>query len=86
MNEFKINKEVRKAIQPSARKGIVKILDGFAEKKECFLICELMKGNLNDKSIELMDIQRILEDVGRVLKNMHQKGFVHFDISPGNFN
>lgn len=45
-----------------------------------------MKGNLNDKGIELMEIQRILEDVGRVLKNMHQKGFVHFDISPGNFN
>ena len=82
---MKINRDIRKALEPIARSGIVKIVDGFEEKKECFLICELFKGNLNDKSIELMEIQRILEDIGFVLKNMHQKGFVHFDISPGKF-
>lgn len=42
-----------------------------------------MKGNLNDKRIEILEIQRVLEDVGRVLREMHAKGFVHFDISPG---
>ena len=42
-----------------------------------------MKGNLNDSTLEIMEIQKILEDIGGLLKEMHKKGFVHFDISPG---
>jgi tRNA A-37 threonylcarbamoyl transferase component Bud32 len=42
-----------------------------------------MKGNLNDKTLEIMEIQKILEDISELLKEMHHKGFVHFDISPG---
>lgn len=42
-----------------------------------------MMGNLTDRKIEIMDIKKILEDIGGVLKEMHLKGFVHFDISPG---
>jgi serine/threonine protein kinase len=84
LKEFEINKTVRKSIPKQFRSRIVKIFRGFEEKKEVFLICDLMKGNLNDKSLEIMEIQKILEDISGLLKEMHKKGFVHFDISPGN--
>jgi predicted transcriptional regulator len=85
LKEFEINKEVRKTLSKETRKQIVRIYSGFEEKKENFLICELMQGNLNDQKIEIMEIKKILEDIGGVLREMHLKGFVHFDISPGKY-
>ena len=75
--------EIRRSIDSKSEKHVVKIVDGFAEKSELFLVMELMHGNLHHDLVNISDIREILLQMGRVLKSMHSKGFVHLDIRPG---
>jgi serine/threonine protein kinase len=64
----------------------VEIFDGFQERKEIFLILELMNGNLRDPILKMSDLKTILLHISKALKSIHSKGFVHFDIRPGKFD
>ena len=76
-------KEIRKILPKTSRDRIIKVFEGFEEKKEKFLILELMTGNIKNQIIQQTDIYSILWDIGLALRGMHQKGFAHLDIRPG---
>lgn len=83
LKEQRVNARVRQALPAGLRRRIVKIARGFREKKELFLLCELMKGDLSHKALKVGEAQAILQHVGGVLEHMHRSGFVHLDVSPG---
>lgn len=78
-----MNQNVRNAISCKSKNRIVGIFERFQENQEQFLICEMMDGNLNNETLEIVNVQNILEDVGGLLQEMHREGFVHLDVSPG---
>jgi serine/threonine protein kinase len=86
LKEKKILDQINKVIDQSARKHIVKIVDGFSERKEMFLISELMDGNLSNELIDYSDLEDILIDLTIALHALHKNGYVHFDIRPGKIN
>ena len=67
----------------TSRDRIIKVFEGFQERKEKFLILELMTGNIKHRLIHHSDIYSILWDIGLALRGMHKKGFAHLDIRPG---
>ena len=84
MKEKKILTEIISMIKEEESETIVQLIDGFAEQKELFLVLELMDGNLKHDSMKIEDFQTILLNIAKAMTSIHCKGFVHFDIRPGN--
>ncbi len=80
---------------------VPKILDFFKEKDDTYLVMEYIKGrNLYDRIIEIygsyksffqlseleqLELIDYLLEILSIVKKMHDRGFVHRDIAPGNF-
>lgn len=66
--------------------GLVRLREAFHERGEILLVLELMHGDLNQIGIGWEDVVQILKDVLETLCGLHKKGFVHFDVRPGENN
>lgn len=86
LEELNIFEQICSTQKGKFNKNLVTIFTGFKEEKELFLILELMDGNLKDKRLKLDDLEKIIFDIVKGLKEIHSKGFVHFDIRLGNHN
>jgi serine/threonine protein kinase len=86
MKEKKTLLEIKSTIKESESLNIVRLIDGFEEQKELFLILELMDGNLKHHLVKIQDLETVLVNIANALKSIHSKGFVHFDIRPGSIN
>ena len=49
------------------------------------MILDLMHGDLTSQKITLQDLPKIIVDITAGLRDLHSRGFVHFDIRPGKF-
>jgi serine/threonine protein kinase len=70
-------------VSQSVSEKIVKLISGFKENKEQFLIFELMKGNIHNPLIDSNDIFNIMFDISYALNGLHKEGFAHMDVRPG---
>jgi tRNA A-37 threonylcarbamoyl transferase component Bud32 len=85
-NEININNQLTSFLRNSEKKGVPKMIECFQENRETLLIFELLKGDITKSELSLQDLPKIIEDIARVLASLHLRGFVHFDIRPGENN
>ena len=67
----------------TSKNHLIKLEEGFEENNEIFIVLEIMKGDLGHYDVTPKHLEQILKEIVPVLKQMHENGYVHFDIRPG---